>query len=33
MILPVGHPAAHATVPAVAKRKEGVDQIMLVFQR
>lgn len=32
MILPVGHPAPDATVPAVAKRKKPLDQIMTVFR-
>ena len=32
MILPVGYPAAHATVPAVAKRKKSLDQVMTVFR-
>jgi iodotyrosine deiodinase len=32
MILPVGHPAPDATVPAVAKRKKPLDQIMSVFR-
>jgi nitroreductase len=31
MILPVGYPAAKATVPAVAKRKKPLDEIMSVF--
>jgi len=31
MILPVGYPADAATVPAVAKRKKPLDQIMSVF--
>lgn len=31
MILPVGHPAPDATVPAVAKRKKPLDQILTVF--
>jgi iodotyrosine deiodinase len=31
MILPVGHPAAHATVPAVAKRKKALDQVMTIL--
>ena len=31
MILPVGYPAAAATVPEVAKRKKPLDQIMSVF--
>jgi hypothetical protein len=31
MILPVGYPAAGATVPAVAKRKKRLAQIMTVF--
>lgn len=32
MILPVGYPADEATVPAVAKRKKPLDQIMSVFR-
>ena len=32
MILPVGYPAATATVPAVAKRKKPLDQIMSIFR-
>lgn len=32
MILPVGYPAEGATVPAVAKRKKPLDQIMTVFR-
>jgi iodotyrosine deiodinase len=32
MILPVGYPAADATVPAVAKRKKPLAQIMSVFR-
>ena len=32
MILPVGYPADDATVPAVAKRKKPLDQIMAVFR-
>lgn len=32
MILPVGYPAETATVPAVAKRKKPLDQIMSVFR-
>ena len=32
MILPVGYPAADATVPAVAKRKKPLDQICQVFR-
>ncbi|MGV8986435.1 MAG: nitroreductase family protein [Cypionkella sp.] len=32
MILPVGYPAADATVPAVAKRKKPLDQILTVFR-
>jgi iodotyrosine deiodinase len=32
MILPVGYPAADATVPAVAKRKKPLTQIMSVFR-
>lgn len=32
MILPVGYPAEGATVPAVAKRKKPLDQIMSVFR-
>lgn len=31
MILPVGYPAEGATVPAVAKRKKPLDQILTVF--
>ncbi|MCB6179373.1 nitroreductase family protein [Rhodobacter sp. Har01] len=31
MILPVGYPAADATVPAVAKRKKPLDQILSLF--
>lgn len=31
MILPVGYPADHATVPAVAKRKKPLAEIMSVF--
>ncbi|AWB47368.1 nitroreductase family protein [Gemmobacter aquarius] len=31
MILPVGWPAEGATVPAVAKRKKPLDQVMSVF--
>lgn len=31
MILPVGYPAEEATVPAVAKRKKPLDQVMSVF--
>jgi len=31
MILPVGYPAAEATVPAVAKRKKRLDEVMSVF--
>jgi iodotyrosine deiodinase len=31
MILPVGYPAADATVPAVAKRKKPLAQILSVF--
>lgn len=31
MIIPVGYPAADATVPAVAKRKKALAQIMSVF--
>jgi len=31
MILPVGYPAADATVPAVAKRKKPLDAILTVF--
>lgn len=33
MILPVGYPADTATVPAVAKRKKPLDQIMSVFRQ
>jgi len=32
MILPVGYPAEGATVPAVAKRKKPLDEIMSVFR-
>jgi iodotyrosine deiodinase len=32
MILPVGYPAETAMVPAVAKRKKPLDQIMSVFR-
>lgn len=32
MILPVGHPAPDATVPAVAKRKKPLEQILTVFR-
>jgi iodotyrosine deiodinase len=32
MILPVGYPAEHATVPAVAKRKKPLAEIMSVFR-
>jgi iodotyrosine deiodinase len=32
MILPVGYPADSATVPAVAKRKKPLNQIMSVFR-
>ncbi len=32
MILPVGYPAADATVPAVAKRKKPAEQVMTVFR-
>jgi iodotyrosine deiodinase len=32
MILPVGYPADGATVPAAAKRKKPLDQIMTVFR-
>ncbi len=32
MILAVGHPAADATVPAVAKRKKPVAEIMTLFE-
>jgi iodotyrosine deiodinase len=32
MILPVGYPAAHATVPAVAKRKKPLAEILSVFR-
>jgi nitroreductase len=31
MILPVGYPAADATVPAVAKRKKPLPDILSVF--
>ena len=32
MILPVGYPSEGATVPAVAKRKKPLDEIMSVFR-
>ena len=32
MILPVGYPGLDATVPAVAKRKKPLDQILSVFR-
>ena len=32
MILPVGYPAPDATVPAVAKRKKPLDQVMTLFR-
>lgn len=32
MILPVGYPTEEATVPAVAKRKKSLDQVMSVFR-
>jgi nitroreductase len=32
MILPVGYPADHATVPAVAKRKKPLNEILSVFR-
>lgn len=32
MILPVGYPSEEATVPAVAKRKKPLDEIMTVFR-
>ena len=32
MILPVGYPATDATVPAVAKRKKSLDDILTVFR-
>ncbi len=32
MILPVGYPAADATVPAVAKRKKPLEAILTVFR-
>jgi iodotyrosine deiodinase len=32
MILPVGYPAADATVPAVAKRKKALGDILTVFR-
>ena len=32
MILPVGYPAEDATVPAVAKRKKPLDEILTVFR-
>ena len=31
MILPVGYPSKDATVPAVAKRKKPIDQVMSLF--
>lgn len=31
MILPVGYPAAHATVPAAAKRRKPLGQVLSVF--
>ena len=31
MILPVGYPASDATVPAVAKRKKPLEQVMSLF--
>lgn len=31
MILPAGYPAAEATVPAVAKIKQPLDQVLTVF--
>jgi iodotyrosine deiodinase len=32
MILPVGHPATDATVPAVAKRKKPLNEAMSLFR-
>ncbi len=32
MILPVGWPAADATVPAVAKRKKPMDEVLSIFR-
>jgi iodotyrosine deiodinase len=32
MILPVGYPAADATVPAVSKRKKPLDHVLSVFR-
>lgn len=32
MILPVGYPADHATVPAMAKRKKPLNEILSVFR-
>lgn len=32
MILAVGHPAEHATVPAVAKMKKPLDEILTVYE-
>jgi iodotyrosine deiodinase len=32
MILPVGYPAAAATVPEVAKRKKPLDQVLSIFR-
>ncbi len=32
MILPVGYPTEDATVPAVAKRKKPLDQVLTVFR-
>ncbi len=32
MIIPVGYPSGDATVPAVAKRKKPLDEIMTVFR-
>lgn len=32
MIIPVGWPAQNATVPAVAKRKKPLDEVMSVFE-
>ncbi|MEC8564476.1 MAG: nitroreductase family protein, partial [Pseudomonadota bacterium] len=31
MILAIGHPAADATIPAAAKIKKPLDQVMTVF--
>jgi nitroreductase len=32
MIIPVGWPAEDATVPAVAKQKKPLDEVMSVFE-